>query len=272
MSRSMNSLHRINRRMAALVIPLSLLVAWLIYHYILGDASNFEEGIRGGQPVKNNYLGTIYRGGPIVVILISFQVMLVTYVLERFFSLRMAKGQGDVAEMISAASERFQKGDLQALSTLCQDQGGSVAHVIEQGCRSFQEKLDEQTRPLAPSQLQNELENAAQLEVPLLQKNMGILSTLAQIATLVGLLGTVTGMIIAFSALARVGAPDAVGLASGISQALVTTALGISTSAIAIVFYNYFNNRIEQIAYSIDEAIFRIVRAYPYAKPEDIKK
>lgn len=91
--------------------------------------------------------------------------------------------------------------------------------------------------------------------------NMFILSTIAQISTLIGLLGTVTGMIKAFAALAQLGEPDAVGLAGGISQALVTTALGISTAAITIVLYNYFTNRIERIIYAIDESSFSILHS-----------
>ena len=110
--------------------------------------------------------------------------------------------------------------------------------------------------------LQHELEEATQLEIPQLNNNLPIISTLAQIATLVGLLGTVTGMIQAFAALARVGSPDAVGLAGGISQALVTTAMGIPTSAIAIVFYNLFTSRISNIVYAIDEASYAILHAF----------
>ena len=75
-------------------------------------------------------------------------------------------------------------------------------------------------------------------------------------------MGTVTGMIQAFAALARVGSPDAVGLAGGISQALVTTAMGIPTSAIAIVFYNLFTSRISNIVYAIDEASYAILHAF----------
>jgi biopolymer transport protein ExbB len=77
-----------------------------------------------------------------------------------------------------------------------------------------------------------------------------------------GLLGTVIGMIKAFSALANAGAPDSVALASGISEALINTALGIGTSALAIIFYNFFTTKIDKLTYSIDEAGFTIVNTY----------
>jgi len=76
-------------------------------------------------------------------------------------------------------------------------------------------------------------------------------------------------MIVAFASLARVGAPDAVGLANGISQALVTTALGISTAALAIVVFNFFTNKIDNITFAIDEAKFSIVQHFKQYIQED---
>jgi biopolymer transport protein ExbB len=98
--------------------------------------------------------------------------------------------------------------------------------------------------------------------MPMLEKNLVIIATIASIATLMGLLGTVFGMISAFSALANAGAPDAVGLANGISEALINTAMGIGTSALAIVFYNYFTSAIDGLTYGIDEASYSIVQNF----------
>jgi biopolymer transport protein ExbB len=77
-----------------------------------------------------------------------------------------------------------------------------------------------------------------------------------------GLLGTVLGMIRAFAALANAGAPDSVALAAGISEALVNTAIGIGTAAIAIIAYNFFTTKIDKLTYAIDEAGFSIVQTY----------
>ncbi|MBT1712633.1 MotA/TolQ/ExbB proton channel family protein, partial [Fulvivirgaceae bacterium PWU5] len=76
-----------------------------------------------------------------------------------------------------------------------------------------------------------------------------IIATIASVATLMGLLGTVTGMFAAFRAIATSGAPDAVALSNGISEALINTALGIGTSALAIIFYNYFTSKIDTLTY-----------------------
>jgi biopolymer transport protein ExbB len=89
-----------------------------------------------------------------------------------------------------------------------------------------------------------------------------ILATFASVATLLGLFGTVLGMIRAFSALATAGAPDAVALSTGISEALINTALGIGTSALAIIAYNYFTTKIDGLTYGIDEAGFSIAQTF----------
>ena len=88
--------------------------------------------------------------------------------------------------------------------------------------------------------LTKSIEEATTLEMPMLEKNMMILSTLGTVATLVALLGTVIGMIKSFQALGSAGGtPDAAALSIGISEALINTALGIGTSAIAIILYNF---------------------------------
>jgi biopolymer transport protein ExbB len=94
----------------------------------------------------------------------------------------------------------------------------------------------------------------------MLEKHMTVIATIVSIATLVGLIGTVLGMIRAFAALATSGAPDAVALATGISEALVNTALGITTSTISTIVYNYFTSRIDDIVYRVDEAGFIITQ------------
>src|SRR4029079_16116556 len=106
------------------------------------------------------------------------------------------------------------------------------------------------------------IEETTSLELPMLSKNLPIISTIAAVATLMGLLGTVLGMIKAFAAMATAGAPDAVQLANGISEALINTALGIGTSAIAIIMYNYFTTKIDSITFGIDESGFTLTQSF----------
>ena len=110
--------------------------------------------------------------------------------------------------------------------------------------------------------LQKSLEESVALELPMLEKHLIIIATIVSIATLLGLIGTVLGMIKAFSALATSGTPDAAALATGISEALINTALGITTSTIATIMYNLFTSNIDNMTYKIDEAGFSIVQTF----------
>jgi biopolymer transport protein ExbB len=111
--------------------------------------------------------------------------------------------------------------------------------------------------------IQKEVEEATALELPMLQKNLVFLSTITSVGTLVALLGTVMGMIRAFAALGKEGgAGAATELAVGISEALYNTALGIGTSAIALIMYNVFTTKIDSITYGIDESGFTLTQSF----------
>lgn len=253
------------RWFAALVIPISLVLAWIIYEKILGAGSNFVGGINTGEPVKGNYLGVMYKGGPLVVVLISFQIILIAYAIERLITLRKAYGQIQTQRFVSDVRNLLKQKKWDDIYALCDQHRGALGNVVKSALQAFhqwEQAHPEATQAEKIAWIETELEEATQLEIPILQKNMVVISTLAQISTLIGLLGTVTGMIVAFASMARVGAPDAVGLANGISQALVTTALGIPTAAVGIIIYNYLATQIEQIIYSIDELNFSIAQFF----------
>ena len=255
-------LKNIKVNMAFIVIPISVVVAYFLYHKVLGNPNNFIDGDIMNEPLRGNWLGTIHKGGNIVILLITFQLIALIYTFERFISIKFSSGKGDLTQFIHDVKSGLTQNSLEGIIKICDAQRGAVANVVKTGLGTYlklkeSNEIDQKDIYL----IQKELEEATQLEIPLLNKNMFILSTIAQIATLVGLLGTVTGMIQAFAALAQLGEPDAVGLAGGISQALVTTALGISTAAVTIVFYNYFSNRVEQVIYAIDEASFSIIHS-----------
>lgn len=248
--------------MALVVIPVAFVLAYVIYHNVLGNPANFEEGLTSNEPLSGNWLGIIYKGGSLVILLITFQLIMIAYVVERFIAIRYSAGKGDLSAFIMKIKQGLTENDIEGMIAKCDKQKGAVANVVKTGLTTYLRHKKSETADQKDIYLiQKELEEATQLEIPLLNMNMFILSTIAQIATLIGLLGTVTGMIQAFAALAQLGEPDAVGLAGGISQALVTTALGISTAAVTIVFYNYFANKVERIVYAIDEATFSIVQS-----------
>jgi biopolymer transport protein ExbB len=247
---------------AALAIPASLVAAIIIYMVILGNPSHFEGGDPENHPI--DMLGTIHKGGMIVPILVAILLIILTFSIERFITISKAKGKGSVEGFVVKTRELLAAGQLDKAISECDAQRGSVANVVKSGLNKYRQvetdaSMDKESKVIS---IQKELEEATTLELPMLSKNLVIISTCASIATLVGLIGTVLGMIRAFSALAQAGAPDATALATGISEALINTALGIIGSAIAIVMYNYFTSKIDSLTYSIDEAGYTIVQTF----------
>ena len=118
--------------------------------------------------------------------------------------------------------------------------------------------LDVDQKTLA---IQKDIEEATSLEMPMLEQNLTIIATLVSIGTLAGLLGTVIGMIKAFAELSG-SATNTAKLSAAISEALVNTAMGITTSTISIIMYNFFTSKIDSLTYAIDETGFSIVQTF----------
>lgn len=249
---------------AVVMIPVLLIVAILIFQNVLGAGSNFEGGDNKNHPIPGNFLGMMYKGGFLVPLLMMSFMLVVAVAFERLFTLTVAKGKGSINNLVKRVQGYLKNDQIDAAITECNKQKGSVANIIRSGLEKYREvsgasDLDKDQKLAA---IQKEVEEATSLELPSLERNLVILSTMSSIATLLGLLGTVFGMIRAFSAIATSGAPDAVALSSGISEALINTALGISTSAFSIILYNYFTTRIDKMTYAIDEAGFSIAQDF----------
>jgi biopolymer transport protein ExbB len=246
------------------VIPVAFVTSVIVYVYVFGAGSNFIGGNNANMPLPGNYFGIIYKGGVIVPILLGMLLTTLAFIVERFLAIGKAAGKGSMVDFMSDINDLLKSAKVNEAKTACNNQKGSVANVILCGLNKYQEMetekgLDKDQKLIT---ITKEIEEATSLELPALEQNLVILSTMASVATLIGLLGTVIGMIKAFSALANAGAPDSVALAAGISEALINTALGIGTSALAIIFYNFFTTKIDKLTYSIDEAGFTIVNTF----------
>ncbi|MBT1704946.1 MotA/TolQ/ExbB proton channel family protein [Chryseosolibacter indicus] len=252
---------------AAIVIPLEIVIAFLIYFYVLGDPQNFEGGDPSGHPISEgwrSWLGVIYKGRVVVAVLIALLIMTITFGIERLITLSSATGKGSVSKFVNKIRSLLATNNISQAIAECDRQRGSVANVVKAGLLKYSE-LSKNTE-LEPEKkvllVQKDIEETTQLEMPMLERNLVIIATIASVATLMGLLGTVTGMIAAFRAIATSGAPDAVALSNGISEALINTALGIGTSALAIILYNFFTSKIDSLTYGIDEASYSIIQNF----------
>lgn len=251
---------------AALTIVICIIIGALLWKFVMGAPANFVKGDPTGQPLPGNYLGMVFKGGMIVPVLMGLLLMTIVFSVERFIVLKKASGNGNLDNFVKDVLSQIKTGDVKGAIAACDTQEGSVANVIKAGLlKSEQVKKDGLDVDKATENITKEVEQATSLEMPMLEKHLTIISTLVSIGTLLGLLGTVSGMIKAFAGLAE-GTPDQAELANGISEALINTATGISTSTLAVISYNYFTSKIDTLTYFIDEAGFAISQAYKRAK------
>ncbi len=214
---------------------------------------------------ENPIVHSIYQGGPLVVLLIMILIMCIVFVIERYISLyKVAKGRSSVQVFFKKLVTLIQNDDFEGALAACDKQRGTTANVLRAGIERYREVKDsEEYNSEKRIQLtQAAIEEANALEGPLLERNLIALSTIASIATMVGLLGTTIGMIRAFAATGNVegGVIDATQLATGISEALVNTAGGLVSGILGIFYYNFFVNKVDAFNYTTDEATFEILQ------------
>ncbi len=259
-TKSGNSLSSI---FAGLVIVMALVVAFVLFFFVMGSGSNFEGGnAETGHPL--NTLGIVYKGGIVVPFLMSFLLIVFTFSIERLITIFKANGTQNIEKFVHNIKGFLATNNINGALAECETQKGSIGNVIGAVLHRYQDvsnnfSLDKDQKLGA---IEKEMEEAMALEMPILERNLPILATLGSVGTLVALLGTVLGMIKAFTAMSNAGAPDAAALATGISEALINTAIGIGTSALAIIFYNYFTTTIDTLKYRIEEAGMSIKQTF----------
>ena len=260
------------------VIILCWILAECIYVFGAGHLSNFNATMPedAGFFAKNFHffcgqeldpagiVGTVYKGGLIVPIIWSMLLTVLALAIERFFAIKTAYGKNALPKFVAEIKKALAAHDLDKAQQICDAQKGSVANVVGATLKAYREAeadstLSKEQKVLA---IQKELEEATALEMPMLQENLPIIGTIVTLGTLTGLLGTVLGMIKSFSAMGTEGSADSSALSVGISEALVNTASGIATGALAVISYNYFTNKIDRLTFALDEVGFSIVSTF----------
>ena len=249
---------------AFFIILVCFVLAVLFFKYILGAPEHFVNG-DPTQPVKDgNLMGTVYKGGVVVPVIITLLFSVIALSIERFFALRTAFGKSSLGKFVINVKQAITAGDMAKAQQLCDKQQGSVANVVGASIAAYKEMENTPNlkRAAKVSKIQQAHEEATQLEMPTLQMNMPIIATIVTLGTLTALFGTVVGMIRSFAALASGGGGDSLQLSEGISEALVNTASGILTSWVAVVSYNYYPNKIDKLTYALDEVGYTIAKTY----------
>jgi len=247
---------------SGLAIVILFIIAEVFFHVFLGDEANFE--MKDGHPYPKNIFGTIYMGGAVVPFLITCLLVVITFSIERFITITAASGKGSVTNFVYEVKRLLAENDIQGAIEACDKQKGSIGNVVKSVLETYKAMLADNTKDKEQkiAAIIKEQEDAMALEMPMLEKNLTIIATLASVSTLIGLLGTVIGMIKAFSSMSGGGAAAAAQLAVGISEALINTATGIGASALAIIAYNYFTSKIDELTYNINEICYSILQNF----------
>jgi biopolymer transport protein ExbB len=192
----------------------------------------------------------IDRGGVILIVILGLSVIAAVIIIERLLYFRRIRG--DEAALLNRLKSAIGKGLFEEALAICEASPSPITNLTRVGIehRGYPEEV-----------IRAMVSDAANMEVPKLERFLSSLGTIAHIAPLLGLLGTVTGNIRAFGVLGdfgAVGGNPAV-LAKGIAEALITTAAGIIVSIPAIIFYNYLVNKVNHLIIRLENRVSELV-------------
>jgi biopolymer transport protein ExbB len=210
----------------------------------------------------NTDLGSLFdvltQGGLLMAPILLCSVLVVAYALERLMALR--RGRILPGSLLTGLHDALGRRDLHRAQSLCETDGSPLASIALAGIR----RMNTSSLP----EVEKTMEDAGLREVSRLKKNVRPLSVVAGVAPLLGLLGTVFGMIEAFNVVADAGLGKQELLASGIAKALVTTGAGLSVAIPAFFLYHFFMGRIARFVLELDEACVSLLDAVPGAGAE----
>lgn len=244
------------------ILVICCIAAYSFYFLVLGNPDNFVGGDTAGHPA--NLMGTVYKGGIVVGIILTLLLSVICLGVERFFALKSAFGTMSLPKFTAQVKVLIKEGKFDEAKALCDKMKGSVANVVSASIAAYKDVENNNTMKKSQkiAKIQQAHEEATQLEMPTLQMNLPIVATIVTLGTLTALFGTVLGMINSFQALSSGGGADSMALSAGISEALVNTASGILTSWFAVVIYNFFTNKIDKLTYALDEVGYTIATTY----------
>ena len=194
----------------------------------------------------------IQKGGPVMYPIILCSIVAFAIVIERLYHLYKAKI--DTKDFMNNIEITIKRNRIAEAIKICDNTPGPIAHIVKSGIIKHDR---------ARQEIRESIEDAGHQEVPRLEKNIGLLATIAQISPLLGLLGTVTGMVRAFQIIQEKSAsfnPVSPGdLAGGIWEALLTTVAGLIVAIPTVVAYNYLVNRVEEFVLEMERSSTDVV-------------
>ena len=184
----------------------------------------------------------LQRGGIIMIPLLLSSIIALAVVIEKIITLRRKKII--IPEIVSIIENLKSLADIKLAISICEKNKGPFSNIVLIGLKNVH---------LSKEEMREMFQDQGRQEVRSLQRGLGILETIAAIAPLLGLLGTVLGMIKVFDVISVQGVGQTSALSAGISEALITTVVGLSIGIPTLVFYNYFSDKAENLILDIEK-------------------
>jgi biopolymer transport protein ExbB len=178
----------------------------------------------------------LLKGGPVMWPLFLCAIFAVAVMIERFIAL--ARAASDNEGLSEQVRDLLSKGQVKEALQLCENSPGPVAGILANGIRN---------RHMDSDSIERAMEELALRETPLLYRRLGVLDTIITIAPLLGLLGTVTGMIRSFHVVGTSGLNQVGAITGGVAEALIATATGLAIAIVTLVGYNYLTEKVKEI-------------------------
>ena len=198
-------------------------------------------------------ISVIDKGGFMMYPILFCSILMIGIAIERFYTLRRKNIINP--DFLDKVRSHWNWKDIHLGLQLCNSYDNSLSRILKAGLLRFGGKVDE---------VEHAIEGAGQHEASILTANLRVLGAVANITPMLGLLGTVFGMIKAFNVISQSGTGNPGLVASGISEALITTAAGLVVGIPALALYHYFRGRIERFVFEMEEVSVQLVEELNY--------
>lgn len=221
-------------------------------------AAGGDQYVQMKMTKKDTVLTFFAKFGIIFWPLALCSVVAVTFIIERLFTFTRSRSKIGTEQFMASITNFLRNENIMEAVSTCEEAGGPLANVLKAGLLKYSQAQIEE-RETTKEEIQEAIQEAGLLEIPELERNLPVLGTIAAISPLFGLLGTVIGMISAFTTIALEGTGDPQQLAGGISQALLTTAGGLTIAIPCLIFYNLFDSWVNRYVIEIEQVSNEIV-------------
>jgi len=208
------------------------------------------------DPVPSNsweLLSIFEKGGVMMYPILFSSILMLGIAIERLYNLRRKNIIN--SDFLKNVRKQWDWKDIKKTLQLCNSFDNSLSRILKVGVLRVGGKLDE---------IERAIEGAGQHEASLMNSNLRVLGAVANITPMMGLLGTVLGMIKAFNVISLSGTGNPGLVASGISEALITTAAGMAVGIPALALYHYFRGKIDRYVFEMEEISFQLIEELSY--------